>query len=210
MTAGSPRPSRWWLAGVPLAIATMLAANAYRVPTFWYQSGQHHEIATGPVGEWLPVAEQTSDAHGNFVRKYDVRFAGLGSEQTAYEDRFGSDFTLPDGMVARTVDLDFRADPAVPLKNCAVSLIDDDGREFRVGHVFDGLGATVTVCVPEKAPGPSVPVFRTQPRGALGAEELPRPTQWSTSPAIAVPRDAKLVELRISFENPDYVTLRLR
>ena len=26
---------------------------------------------------------------------------------------------------------------------------------------------------------------------------------------VAVPKDARLVELRISFENPDYVTLRL-
>ena len=209
MTARALRPSRWWIAAVPVAVATMLAANGYRVPTFWYESGQHHEIAAGAASDWLAVAEPTSDAHGDYLRKYDVRLAGLGGEQTAYEDRYGSEFELPQGMVARTVDLEFRADPAVPLKSCAVSVIDDQGREYRVGHIFDSLGPSVTVCVPETTPGPSVPLFKSQPRGALDLEELPRPAQWSTSPAIAVPKDAKLVELRISFENPDYVTLRL-
>lgn len=203
------RPSRWWIAAVPVAIATMLVANGFRVPVFWYQSGQHHEIASGDAQDWVSVAEKTSDAHGDFTRAYDVRLAGLGGEQTAYQERFGGDFELKDGMVARTVNLDFRADPDQPLKNCALTLVDDQGREYRIGHVFDGIGPGVTVCVPEETPGPSIPLFKTEQRGALPPKELPRPEQWSAARAIAVPRDATFVELRISFENPDYVTLRL-
>ena len=70
---------------------------------------------------------------------------------------------------------------------------------------FTSLGGSPSQ---KRSAAPSA-LFRSQPRGALDPEELPRPAQWSTSPAIAVPKDARLVELRISFENPDYVTLRL-
>lgn len=203
------RPSRWWMAAAPVAVVAMLAANGYRVPVFWYQSGQHHEIAAGDAQEWVAVSERTSDAHGDLTRRYAVRLAGLGSESTAYEAGFGDEFTLADGMVARTVNLDFKAEPDQTLKNCALTLVDDQGRQYRVGHIDDGLGPRVTVCVPEDRPGPSLAVLDSMRRGALPPKELPRPSEWSVSPAIAVPKDARFVELRISFENPDYVTLRL-
>ena len=203
------RPSRWWMAAAPAAIVAMLAASGYRVPVFWWQSGQHHEIAAGDAQEWVTVAEETADAHGDLTRRYSVRLVGLGGEDTAYEAGFGDEFTLADGMVARTVDLDFRADPGQPLKNCVITLVDDRGRQYRVGHPLDRIGPRTTVCVPEETPGPSLPVVRSQVRGTLPDKELPRPGEWSVSPAIAAPKDARFVELRVSFEDPDYVTLRL-
>ena len=203
------RPSRWWVAAVPVAVVSMLAANGYRVPVFWYQSGQHREIASGDAEQWVAVTERTSDAHGDLTRSYDVRLAGLGGAGTAYEARSGDEFTLADGMVARTVDLDFRADPDQVLKHCALTLVDDRGREYRVGHTFDAIGERITACVPEQTPGPSLAVVSSMKRGALAPKELPRPREWSVSPTIAAPEDARFVALRISFENPDYVTLRL-
>jgi hypothetical protein len=197
------------MAAAPVAIATMLAANGYRVPVFWYQSGQHHEIADGDANQWIAVTEQTSDAHGDLTRRYSVRLVGLGGEDTAYETEFSDAFELADGMVARGVRLDFRAEPDQTLKSCALTLVDDEGRQYRVGHVSDPIGPRVTTCVPRDRPGPGMAVLDSMSRGALDAGELPRPREWSVSPAIAVPRGARLVELRISFENPDYVTLRL-
>ncbi|GAA4113976.1 hypothetical protein GCM10022415_09600 [Knoellia locipacati] len=197
------------MAAAPVAAVAMLAASGYRVPVFWYQSGQHHEIADGDAQEWVAVSERTSDAHGDLTRRYSVRLAGLGGESTAYEAGFGDEFTLADGMVARQVRLDFRADPDQPLKNCALTLVDDRGREYRVGHSFDAIGERITNCVPEETPGPSLTVFPSEKRGTLPRGELPRPEEWSVSPAIAAPKDARFVELRISFEDPDYVTLRL-
>jgi len=203
------RPSRWWMAAVPVSVAVMLAANGYRVPVFWWQSGQHHEIASGDRGAWVQVTEDYTDALGDTARTYEVRLAGLGGAETAYEAGFGDEFTLADGMVARQVRLDFRAEPDQTLKNCAVTLVDDRGRQYRAGHIEDGIGPRVHTCVPEGTPGPSVVIFETERRGALPEGELPRPREWSVSPAIAVPEDAQFVEVRISFENPDYVTLRL-
>ncbi|MDT0212883.1 hypothetical protein Q9R29_03195 [Rothia sp. ARF10] len=203
------RPSRWWMAAVPVAVAAMVAANGYRVPVFWYQSGQHHEIAEGDAQQWVDVSEQTSDAHGDLTRRYSVRLDGLGGGSTAYEAGFGDEFTLADGMLAREVRLDFKADPDQVLKNCILTLVDDDGREYRVGHPFDGIGPRISTCVPEKTPGPSAAVLTSMERGALPEGELPRPREWSVSPAIAAPKDARFVAVRISFEDPDYVTLRL-
>ncbi|MFC7490916.1 MULTISPECIES: hypothetical protein [unclassified Knoellia] len=206
----APRgPSRWWIAAVPVAIVVMLAANGYRVPVFWYQSGLHHEIASADSGTWARVTEKYADGQGDTTRRYSVRFAGLGGADPAYEDRSGDDITLPDGMVARTVTLDFEAEPDQVLKNCAVTLIDDRGREYRVGGASDAIGPGTTACVPEDTPGPSLPVLRNEPRGAIPEDEEPRPRTWSTATRIPVPEDATFVELRISFENPDYVTLRL-
>lgn len=203
------RPSRWWIAAVPVSVVAMLAASGYRVPTFWYGSGLHHELASAEPGQWAEVVEEYSDAHGDTTRRYSVRLAGLGGADTAYEDRLGDELTLPEGMVARTVRLNFRAEPDQPLKSCAVTLVDDRGREYRVGHLNDAIGPRVHNCVPEDAPGPSVAVLEKDQRGATPTGEEPRPAQWSTTPAIAVPEDATLVELRISFEEPDYVTLTL-
>lgn len=202
------RPSRWWIAAAPVAIVTMLAASGYRVPVFWWQSGPHHEIAEGDSEAWVAVAEQTSDAHGDLTRRYSVRLDGLGGADPAYVARF-DEFTLADGMVARQVRLDFRAAPDQPLKNCALTLVDDEGRQYRVGHVNDGIGPKTRVCVPEETPGPGLPIVESEVRGRLPEGEQPRPREWSVSPAIAVPEDATFVELRISFEDPDYVTLRL-
>ncbi len=126
------------MAAVPVAVVAMLAASGYRVPVFWYQSGQHHEIADGDAGRWVEVSERTSDAHGDLTRRYSVRLDGLGGAQSEYVAGFDA-FTLPEGMVARTVRLDFRAAPDQVLKACALTLVDDRGRQYRVGHVADRL-----------------------------------------------------------------------
>jgi hypothetical protein len=208
-SSAPPRPSRWWIAAVPLAVAAMLAANGYRVSDFWYYGGLNHEIASGEPNEWVAVSEKISDAHGDTARTYRVRLAGLGGSAPETQDTVGDEVPLADGMVARTVKLDFSAAPDQPLKNCALTLIDDEGREYRVGGLFDRLGPRVTTCVPEDTPGPSLPVLKAEQRGSIPEDEQPRPAEWSASPAVVVPEDARFVELRISFENPDYVSLRL-
>ena len=114
-----------------------------------------------------------------------------------------------DGMVARSVDLEFEAEPDQPLKGCSLTLVDDQGRSYRLGGGMSSLGDTLHGCVPEDTPGPSLAVLESDVRGATPAGTDPRPRRWSVSSAIAVPKDARFVELRVSFENPDYVSLTL-
>ena len=63
------------------------------------------------------------------------------------------------------------------------------------------------MCVPEETPGPSLAVLDSDVRGATPDDTQPRPTRWATSPQVVVPRDAEIVEVRVSFEHPDYVRL---
>jgi hypothetical protein len=52
-----------------------------------------------------------------------------------------------------------------------------------------------------------VAVLDSDVRGATPDDTQPRPTRWATSPQVVVPRDAEIVEVRVSFEHPDYVRL---
>ena len=203
------RPSRWWIVAVPFAVVLMLVASGYRVQVFWFEEGQHRRIAGADAGQWASATETYADALGETTRTYAVRFAGLGGESTAYEDSLGTPVTLADGMVARTVDLQWRAAPDQVLKSCTLTLVDDLGRRYTLGGGTSQLGDVVNGCVPEQTPGPSLAALSSDVRGRTPEGTDPRPPTWTTSPAIAVPKDARLVELRVSFENPDYVSLTL-
>ncbi|HSO64573.1 MAG TPA: hypothetical protein VLQ78_05670 [Ornithinibacter sp.] len=203
------RPSRWWIAAVPFAIALMLAASGYRVQVFWFEEGQHRPIASADAGEWAAATGTYTDAHGETSRTYAVRFAGLGGESTAYEDSLGTEVVLAEGMVARTVDLEFEAAPDQALTSCTLTLVDDRGRRYSLGGGTSPLGDPVHGCVPADTPGPRLAVLSGDERGATPEGTDPRPGRWTTSPAIAVPKGARLVELRVSFEDPDYVSLTL-
>jgi hypothetical protein len=187
----------------------MLAASGYRVQVFWFEAGQHRQVASADAGEWATATGTYTDVHGETTRTYAVRFAGLGDQSTAFEDSLGTEIVLTEGMVARTVDLEFEAAPDQNLTHCSLTLVDDRGRSYRLGGGTSALGDPVHGCVPEDTPGPSLAVLTGDERGATPEGTEPRPGRWTTSPAIAVPEDARLVELRVSFQDPDYVSLTL-
>lgn len=209
MTGTLRRPSRWWFPAVPVAIAAMLASSGYRVNDLWYQQGQHRAVAEAGLGEWAGATASYRDAHGETTRTFEVRFAGWGETSGEVEQRLtpGETLQLPTGMVAKQVRLDFRAEPDQVLRYCILSLIDDTGRSYRLGDLVGPL--TGDPCVPEATPGPQQPIVKEQPRGELPFGSEPRPREWTVTPALVVPEDATFVELRVSFENPDYVTLTL-
>lgn len=204
------RPSRWWIAGVPLAIASMLASSAFRVHDQWYIAGQHHATAKVDQGEWARTTLSYKDAHGPATRTFDVRFGGWGETTPDVEKRLGSGdrSTLPEGMVAREVKLDFRAAPDQTMRNCILTLVDDQGRVFRLGDLVGPLGE-LDVCVPKDTPGPEFAYTEGQKRGETPEGDDPRPAEWMVTPAIVTPKDATFVELRVSYEDPDYVSIKL-
>jgi len=201
------RPSRWWIVAIPFAIALMLAASGYRVGTFWFHNGQHRVLASADAGEWARASEDYTDVFGDTTRSYAVRLAGWGQESSTVVNSRGEEFALPDGMVARTVNLEFEAEPDQALTSCTISLIDDRGRRFDNGGSTSQVANESSACVPEETPGPSLAVLDSDVRGATPDDTQPRPTRWATSPQVVVPRDAEIVEVRVSFEHPDYVRL---
>lgn len=201
------RPSRWWILAIPFAVALMLAASGYRVSDFWFYNGQHRVLASADAGGWARATETYTDVFGDTTRTYAVRLAGLGEESSTFVNGRDEPITLTDGMVARTVELEFEAEPDQALTSCTISLIDDEGRRFDNGGNTSEVANETYACVPEETPGPSVAVLDTDVRGATPDDTQPRPTRWTTSPQVVVPRDATIVEVRVSFQYPGYVRL---
>lgn len=202
------RPSRWWIPAVPVAIGLMLASAGYRVQDLWYAKGEHRETSRVDAGEWARATWAYDDAHGETTRTFSVRFSGWGESSRDFTARFGDEIALPEGLVARQVRLDFRAEPSQAMRYCNLTLIDDRGREYGIGLRETALGDS-DPCVPLDWPGPPVPITRDEKRGVVPFDGEPRPAEWTVTPAIAVPEDARLVELRLSYEPPRYLTLRL-
>lgn len=204
----SNRPSRLWIAAVPVAVGLMFGSASYRVQDFWYLSGEHRETVAAAPGKWAAATWEYEDAHGETTRTFSVRFAGFGDTSQDYTTNLGDDLTLPEGLVAHQVKLDFKADPSQALRYCSLTLIDDRGREYSIGLNKTTISEP-DPCVPLDWPGPSVPIFKTERRGVVPFDGEPRPETWTVTPSFAAPKDAKFVELRVSYEAPDYVTLRL-
>ena len=89
-----------------------MAATAYNVKVFWYDSGLHHRIAVAEPGEFVEVTDEYKDAHGATSRTLRVRFVGIGTTPT-YPTVDG-DRAPPPGLEATYVRLDFEADPGRP------------------------------------------------------------------------------------------------
>ncbi len=204
------RPSRWWILAVPVAVSLMLASSGYRVNQLWYVLGQHNATAKVGPQEWASATWAFDDALGETSRTFQVRFTGWGAVSDVTEERLGSggDTPLPKGMVSRQVTLEFRAAPDQPMKYCNLTLVDDQDRLYRLGDLIGPFGE-LDPCIPEDAPGPESPLSPEQKRGQLPLGSGPRPSEWTVTPALVVPEDAKFTELRVAYENPNYVSITL-
>ena len=198
------RRNRWWLLVLPLSIALALAASGYRVRTFWWEEGQHRELARSEPGEFVRVVDDFEDSLGPTRRTYSVRAAAR--ELSALPEGVGRLEALPDGASAWQVDLELKARPDQDLNYCLVTLVDDQGRRYG-GDVPDLL-SQVNLCVPDEHPGPATPLGPGARRGevAPGAE---RPESWSVQRVVLVPEGIEPTSVRIVFSPPDYVVLPL-
>jgi hypothetical protein len=62
-------------------------------------------------------------------------------------------------------------------------------------------------CVPDDNPGPQPSITAGEPRTVIHGGE--RPPQWTNSPVVVVPRTAKITEVLLWWEQPDYLAVRL-
>ena len=200
------RANRWWLPVVPIALVAMLAASSYRVKTFWWESGLHHEAATASVGRYVHVVDDFGDQLGPTRRTYDVRADGIEQLDTIPTD-YGSDTgPVPAGVTAWRVDLAWRAKPDQDLQGCRVLLVDADGARYG-GDENDPL-QQVYPCVPEDRPGPSSPLVKGDVRGKVEPGK-DRPAEWRTHPIVLARKGVTPRAVWITFSAPDYVVLPL-
>lgn len=198
------RGNRWWLPTLPLTLALMLAAQSYRLEDLWWLGDLHRAAASGDQGEVVEVRDPGTDAMGDFTREFTVSLVGVSDVdgfRTGYTPKLES---VPDGSRAVEVELAFEADADQLLSGCRLELLGDDGVRYG-GEGFDPLGQG-DLCVPANRSGPMNAYLEGQERIDDGK---PRPPEWTVTWSAVVPVDAVLTEVRLSYEPPDYVALRI-
>lgn len=198
--------NRWWLALLPLGLVVMLAGSAYRVQTFWWESGLHREVSSASAGRYAEVSQEFEDALGPTRRTFTVRVASLVEVEeipVQYETEMQ---TVPDDLDAYQVNLAFRAEPDQDLNGCKVMLLDGRGHRYG-GDDTDPLGQ-IYRCVPQDTPGPNSPLIKGDRRGVVDPE-AERPGEWVTHTIVLVPDGVTPRRAWISFFAPDYVSLTL-
>jgi hypothetical protein len=198
------RANRWWLLVLPVAVVVMLGASAYRVQTFWWESGLHRAAATAESGRFVHVKDDFEDSLGPTRRSYDVRLDAVTEIDTLPQRSRSDPTSVPDGVTAWRVDLTWRARPDQDLNACRVLLVDASGARYG-GDLTDPL-RQIHLCVPEDTPGPRSPLSKGDRRGqaAPGTE---RPEEWRTHPIVLVREGARPRAAWVTFFPPDYVVL---
>jgi hypothetical protein len=194
------RENRFWLPGLPLALAALLAASSYNLRDHWYETGLRHELASAGPGERVEVHDDFEDALGATSRTFSVRLAGL-SDATTYPYDL-EDGPPPAGTRVVKAVLDWAADPDQVLQGCTVALVDGDGRRYeRVDSFSQG-----NMCVRSGHEGPDAPGAPGDVRGTVeeGAERAPT---WTTRSSFLVPDDVRITQVLVWWERPDYVAL---
>lgn len=198
------RGNRWWLLVLPLSVVAMLGASAYRVQTFWWDSGLHHAAATASSARFVHVVDDFDDSLGPTRRSYDVRLDGV-TKLDALPEGLTSDITsVPSDVTAWRVDLSWRSPPNQDLNACHVLLVDASGARYG-GDLTDPLGQ-IHQCVPEDTPGPRSPLLRGERRGQV-APGTERPEEWRTHPIVLVSDGVRPRAAWVTFVPPDYVVL---
>lgn len=200
------RRNRWWLLLVPVGLLVMLGGSAYRVQTFWWESGLHREVGSAPAGQYAEVDQPFEDSLGPTRRRFAVRFASLVEVDEIPVQSESETQPVPDDLDAYQVNLAFRAAPDQDLNGCKVMLLDERGHRYG-GDDTDPLGQ-IYRCVPEDTPGPASPLLKGDRRGVVDPD-AERPGEWVTHTVVLVPEGVTPARAWISFFAPDYVSLTL-
>jgi hypothetical protein len=197
------RRNGWGLLALPVAAALAFAANAQRLHDYWWDQDLRHAAATGSRGEWVTWSDSFSDAAGPGTRTFRVKVTGVESAGPT-ELR---DLRLPSGLAGLRVTMDFEAAPDQLLSGCRMALLDDNGNRYVYRPIVNHLTQDMWPCVPGDNPGPAPSITAGEPRMALSGDE--RPPQWTTRPVVVVPRTAKITQVLLWWEEPDYLAVQL-
>jgi hypothetical protein len=199
------RRNRWGLLALPLTAALAVGANAQRLHDYWWDQDLRLAGATGSQGEWVQWSDSFSDAAGDGTRTFRVRVTGSESIDAASAE--SADLELPSDLTGWRVTLEFEAAPDQVLFGCRLALVDDNGNRYLFRAIVNNLMQDMHPCVPDDNPGPQPSITAGEPRPVVYGGERPR--QWTTRPVVVVPRTAKITEVLLWWEQPDYLAVRL-
>jgi hypothetical protein len=201
------RRNRWGLLALPVTVALAVGANAQRLHDYWWDNDLRHEAATGAQGEWVAWTDPFSDATGDVTRTFHVKVTGSESTDVADSPDGPADLDLPSDLTGWRVAMDFEAEPDQVLFGCLLTLLDDEGNRYYYRARANKVSQDMWPCVPEHHPGPMPSIEAGKPRTVFPGEE--RPSNWTTRPVVIVPRSAKITQVLLWWEQPDYLAVHL-
>lgn len=201
------RRNRWGLVALPVTVALAVGANAQRVHDYWWDQDLRNAAATGPQGDWVSWSDSFTDAAGDGTRTFQVRVTGTESTDSAESSGESEKLELPADLTALRVALEFEAAPDQVLFGCRMALVDDDGNRYVYRPMVSDVLQNMWPCLSENQTGPQPSISAGEPRVVMFGEE--RPARWSTRPVVLVPRTARIKQLLLWWEQPDYLAVEL-
>lgn len=201
------RRNRWGLLGLPLAASLAVTANAQRLPDYWWNTELRHAGVTGSEGQWTTWSDTFTDAAGEGTRTVTVKVASAEPTDSAESRGEIERLDLPADIAAIRVSMDFQADADQVLFGCRLALIDEDGNRYVYRPTVGTVTQDMWPCLRTDQTGPRPSISAGEPRTAMLGEA--RPPQWTTQPAVLVPRDARLTQVLLWWEEPDYLAVEL-
>ena len=197
------RRNRWGLVALPVTAALAVGANAQRLQDYWWDRDLRHAAATGSRDEWVTWTGSFTDATGPATRTFRVKVTS--TEPPGREDV--AKLELPSDLTGFRVTMDFEAAPDQVLFGCRMALLDADGNRYLYRPMVNDLTQDIWPCVPEDRSGPRPSISAGEPRTVFPGEE--RPPNWTTTPVVVVPRTAKITQVLLWWEQPDYLAVQL-
>jgi hypothetical protein len=201
------RRNRWGLLALPVAAALAVGANAQRLHDYWWTVDLRNAAATGSLGEWVTWSDDFTDALGDGTRTLRVKVSRAEStaDSGAMSD-VAADLELPPDLMGFRVTMDFEAETDQVLFGCRMALLDDAGNRYVYTPNTKGLSQEMSPCLLGNQEGPVPSISAGEPRTAIYGE---RPPQWTTQAVVVVPRSAKITQVLLWWEQPDYLEVKL-
>jgi hypothetical protein len=202
------RRNRWGLLALPVAAVLAVGVNSQRLQDYWWDRDLRHAAATGGQNEWVTWSDSFSDATGEATRTFRVKVTGAEPTDIAEAASEPEELELPSDVTGMRIEMEFEAAPDQVLFGCRLALLDDDGNRYVYRPGLGGVMQDSWPCVPGDHPGPQPSINAGEPRKVLlaGGE---RPPQWRTRPVVVVPRNAKITQVLLWWEQPDYLAVEL-
>lgn len=187
-----------WLVLLPVAIVVAAGASSFRVWTFWWPVGLHHEVDRVAAGEPAHLADEYIDtgievperANTTVQREIAVTLTGVEQVDQLPPPVYGDPVPIPDGSVAYEVQTHFAAELQTDLSGCRIILVAEDGTRY--GESTTNLLGAFYPCA------------------APGAESnISDQPEWDVKSYLLVDPDAEITQVRLAFGGPGYATIDL-
>lgn len=200
------RRNRVGLVLLPVAAALAVGASSSRL-VHNYLPYEPSSISEGTVGAPVTYVQDWQDRSGHYVRKVSVTVDGI-ERTTQVQDWDGKDVeaTIPKGTTLWRVSLNLDADPDQVLRGCELVVIDTRGREYAFGsHRIEPDNLKLSPCLNAGQGGPEAALVD----GAKHQDDEPRPQTWSTVADVLMAQDAVPERVRIWWQLPEVVEIRV-